>query len=82
MSNRNIYVTTIVSIALVAFTTLSFASDNTKQIAAISQEIQALQEKLTAANNKIEKLCDCTITKNTNTKIDVSKIHQTANGRH
>ncbi|MEN9898742.1 MAG: hypothetical protein RLZZ66_2391 [Pseudomonadota bacterium] len=75
---------TFTSIALAMFTSLSFASDNTKQIAAISQEIQALQEKLTAANNKIEKLCDCTITKNTNTntKIDVSKIHQTANGRH
>ena len=74
---------TVVSITLATFTSLSLASDNTQQIAAISQEIQSLQKQLNLANQKIQKLCDCTINKNTNTTItDVSKIHQTANGRH
>lgn len=75
------YMLTVVSIALTTFTSLSLASDNTQQIAAVSHEIQSLQEQLTVANQKIEKLCDCTITKNTHSQIDVSKIHQTANGR-
>lgn len=81
--NKKSYMLTFTSIALAIFTSISFASDNTKQIAAISQEIQSLQKQLNSANQKIEKLCDCTINKNTNTTItDVSKIHQTANGRH
>jgi hypothetical protein len=80
LKKRN-YLLTIVSVALGAFTTLSFASDNTQQIAVISQEIQLLQDQLNSAHQKIQKICDCTINKNANTKIDVSKIHQTANGR-
>ena len=75
MSNKNIYVTTIVSIALLTFTAFSFASDNTQQVAVVSQKIQFLQEQLNSVNQKIEKLCDSAITKNTNSRIDVSKIH-------
>ena len=77
MSHKN----NIISIALAAFTTISSASDNRQQIVAISQEIQSLQEQLNSAHQKIQKICECTITKNADNKIDVSKIHQTANGR-
>ena len=67
--------------ALATFTTVGFASDNTQQITSILQKVQSLQAQLDAANNKIAQL-DNTITKNTTGQIDVSKIHQTANGRH
>lgn len=80
--NKTIYMLSFISITLATFSSLSFASDKNQQIAAVSQEIQVLQEKLYAASNKIEQLCNCTINKDSHNQIDVSKIHQTANGRH
>lgn len=62
------------------FTTSSFAIDNAQQIAAVSQEIQALQQKLSAANNKIEQLSDCITTKNTMSQESKKNVHRTANG--
>ena len=79
---KTIYMLSFISITLATFSSLSFASDKNQQIAAVSQEIQVLQEKLYAASNKIEQLCNCTINKDSHNQIDVSKIHQTANGRH
>ena len=80
--NKTMYMLSFISITLATFSSLSFASDKNQQIAAVSQEIQVLQEKLYAASNKIEQLCNCTINKDSHNQIDVSKIHQTANGRH
>ena len=78
--NKKSYMLMFTSIALTIFTSISFASDNSQQIAAVSQEIQALQEKLTAASNKIEKLCDCKINKNTDGQTNKTEVHRTANG--
>ena len=68
-----------VSIVFACFSMPCFANSHSQQIVSISQEIQSIQTKLTAANNKLEKICGCTITKNIPNQID--KIHQTANGR-
>ncbi len=68
----------LASVSLAFIATPCIANSNEQQIAAVSQEIQSLQEKLSAANNKIEQLCHCTITKNTPMK----EIPRTANGRH
>ena len=82
MSKNNYIIIAIVSSALATFSTISFASDHTQQIASISEKIHSLQAQLDATNNKIAQLCDSTTKKNANSQIDVSKIHQTANGRH
>ena len=68
----------LVSVSLAFIATPCIANSNEQQIAAVSQEIQSLQEKLSAANNKIEQLCHCTITKN----MPMKEIPRTANGRH
>lgn len=78
--NKTVHMLAFTSIVLTTFTSISFASDNTQQIAVVSQEIQSLQEKLTAANNKIEQLCDCTVTKNTTGQTNKIDTHRTANG--
>ena len=72
---------TSASIALAFFATPCQANDISQQIAAVSQKIQLLQEKLNAANTKIEKLCDCSISKNTTGQTSKSDMHSTANGR-
>jgi peptidoglycan hydrolase CwlO-like protein len=56
--HKIVYMLAFTSIVLASVTSISFASDNTQQIAAVSQEIQTLQERLSAANNKIEQLCE------------------------
>jgi hypothetical protein len=78
--NKKSYMLMFTSIALTIFTSISFASDNSQQIAAVSQEIQSIQEKLNAAINKIEQLCDCTITKNTSSQTNNTEVRRTANG--
>jgi type II secretory pathway component PulM len=77
---KKMYMLTFMSISLTVFTSISFASDNIQQITAVLQEIQALQEKLSEANNKIEQLCDCSATKNTNSQSSNTNVHRTANG--
>ncbi|MEN9756013.1 MAG: hypothetical protein RL755_200 [Pseudomonadota bacterium] len=72
---------TSVSVVLTLLAVPCFANDSSQQIAAISQEIQTLQEQLNAANNKIEKLCDSSIPKNMTNQAAPSQIHRTANGR-
>jgi peptidoglycan hydrolase CwlO-like protein len=79
--DKTILALTSASIALAFFANPSFANDSSQQIAAVSQEIQSLQAQLNAANNKIEKLCDCSITKNTIDQASKSEVHRTANGR-
>jgi peptidoglycan hydrolase CwlO-like protein len=78
--NKKMYMLILISIVFAVFTSISFASDTSQQIAAVSQKIQVLQEKLSAANNKIEQLCDCTTTKNTTTQASKTNVHRTANG--
>ncbi|MEY3280233.1 MAG: hypothetical protein RL674_218 [Pseudomonadota bacterium] len=78
--NKIVYMLAFTSIVLASFTSISFASDNTQQIAAVSQEIQTLQERLSAANNKIEQLCDCKVNKNTTGQTNKTDAHRTANG--
>lgn len=78
--NKIVYMLAFTSIVLASFTSISFASDNTQQIAAVSQEIQSLQERPSAANNKIEQLCDCKVNKNTTGQTNKTDAHRTANG--